>query len=494
MQPFQYLKLSCLGVFVAMGCASDAGDGGASGGALATGGVSNGTGGSSISGGSGGTVSTPMTGGTAPVAGTTSTGGASGAGASNSGGAPSNGGSATTGRTPSTGGTQATGGSPSTGGAPGTGGSATTGGAQSQGGTNATGGGGAGGKSTNGGTGSGGTGTGGASTGGTATGGASTGGTGTAGTTSGSTPDCNSVTGQPIVTVAKDGTGQFSTVQAAVNSIATSNTTPTQIRIKPGSYKEKLTINRPFITLCGEAGKAASTILTYSDNANTSNGNGGTLGTTGGTSVNLSSSDVSVENITFENSTPLGGSQAVALLVSGSRVQFRNCRFMSYQDTLYVKSGSQYFKNSYIQGSVDFIFGGATAVFDACTVHSASGGVSVTAPSTEQTTTYGLVFLGGSLTAASGVSKGSVALGRNWRPYGAAAYIKTALGAHILPAGWVPMGENTLDTARFSEYQNTGDGSSTAKRVAQSTQLSATAVANYTIPKIFGSWTPSFSR
>ena len=91
-------------------------------------------------------------------------------------------------------------------------------------------------------------------------------------------------------------------------------------------------------------------------------------------------------------------------------------------------------------------------------MHNVSGGTAVTAPNTAQNFAYGLVFLGGKLTAASAVSKGSMALGRNWGAYGAAAFLKTQLGAHIKPVGWVPMGENTLDTARFSEYQTTGDG------------------------------------
>jgi pectinesterase len=283
-------------------------------------------------------------------------------------------------------------------------------------------------------------------------------------------------------------------VQAALDSLPNSNTTPTQIRIAPGTYREKLVVAVPNVTLCGQAGQAAQTILTYGDSANTSNGNGGTLGTSGSASTNISASNVSAENVTFQNSTPLGGSQAVALLVSGSQVQFRNARFLSYQDTLYVKSGTQYFKDSYVAGSVDFIFGGATAVFEDCTVHSAAGGVAVTAPSTEETVSYGLVFLRGELSAAGSVSSGSVALGRNWRPHGAAAYVDTVLGAHISAAGWLPMGENTLDTARFSEYQTSGAGAKPTERAPQSSQLSAGEAAAHTVDNIFGSWTPTFSQ
>lgn len=317
---------------------------------------------------------------------------------------------------------------------------------------------------------------------------------GTAGTGGGgSAPDCNSVVGQPIVTVGPSG-ASFTSVQAALNSLSKTNTTPTQIRIAPGTYKEKLTVQVPNITLCGQTGKASSTILTYSDNANTSNGNGGTLGTTGGASTNMTASDVSVENITFANSTPLGGSQAVALLVSGNQVQFRNCRFLSFQDTLYVRKAKQYFRDCYMEGTVDFIFGDATAVFDNCTVKNVGGGTAATAPNTDQAVPYGLVFLGGQLTADASVKASSVALSRNWGAYGAAAFLRTTLGAHISAAGWSPMGTNTLDTARFSEYKNTGPGASTAGRAPQGKQLTDQQAASYTLSTIFGAWVPSFSK
>ena len=92
------------------------------------------------------------------------------------------------------------------------------------------------------------------------------------------------------------------------------------------------------------------------------------------------------------------------------------------------------------------------------------------------------------------VSTDHVALGRNWRPYGAATYLRVNLGRHISPVGWVPMSENTLDTARFAEYQNTGTGAGTSQRASQSRQLGASEAALYTVDNIFGSWTPSFSQ
>lgn len=326
---------------------------------------------------------------------------------------------------------------------------------------------------------------------------AGTGGTDGAGGTGGGAQveptNCNEIEDQPILTVAKTGSPDFGTVQAAINSISQSNTTPTIIRIAPGTYSEKLVVNRPHITLCGEQGAEATTILTYGDGADTSNGNGGTLGTSGSASVNLSGNDVSVENLTMRNTRGVG-SQAVALRVSGQRVQFRKVRFIGNQDTLYTHSGSQYFKDCYVEGTVDYIFGGATAVFESCTAHTVGGGTAVTAPSTEQAVPFGLVFLGGQLTAAGSVSSSSQNLGRNWGAYGMTVFIQTALGAHITGPGWAAMGSNTLDTARFAEFQTTGAGAKVAERVSQSDQLTADQAAAYTVDNIFGSWNPSFAE
>lgn len=312
-------------------------------------------------------------------------------------------------------------------------------------------------------------------------------------TTTPTTTDCNSVTNQPILQVAADGSATYKTVASALNTISSSNTTPTQIRIKPGTYREKLLVTKPFVTFCGQTGKEASTILTYNDGASTLNSSGTAIGTSGSASVTIKANDISMENITIENSFGVG-SQAVALLAQGQRLQFRNCRLLGNQDTLYTHSGTQYYRNCHIQGTVDFIFGAATAVFENNVIHSVGGGSALTAPSTEQTVPYGLVFLGGKVTAVSSVAKGSVALGRNWRPYGAATYIRTELGQHISAVGWVKMSENTLDTARFSEYLTTGAGANPSARAPQSKQLTAAQAATYTISNIFGSWTPSYSK
>jgi pectinesterase len=283
------------------------------------------------------------------------------------------------------------------------------------------------------------------------------------------------------------GSGQtYPTVQAAVNAVSSGNSKWVQINVKAGTYKEQVTINKPFVCLVGES--ATTTTISYTIDNNI---------VTGGT-VLVKANDFSAANIAFENTHGKGESggqnQAVALMAQGQRHQFRNCRFLSYQDTLYTNTGTQYFRDCFIQGSVDYIFGDATAVFEDCTMHNIAEGTAVTAPRTPQGTTYGFVFLGGSLTAASGVRANKVNLGRPWGPTAAAAFLNVKMDAHITSEGWTTMSDHTLAQTRFSEYKSTGAGASTSSSTRSSRQLSDAQAANYTVAKVLGSWTPGYSQ
>lgn len=470
-----------------------------------------GTGGTAISGATGGAT----TGGAAPSGGA-STGGVSGA---PTGGLALGGGAPTGGRdTPAVGG--ASGGQPPTGGAT-TGGSSTGGsaiGGSAIGGFT-TGGMATGGMTTGGaptgGFSTGGWATGGSSTGGWATGGASTGGTGatggkpgaggtsggaeaggTAGAPSGGEPAVGGAGGAAVelcppgivqtLTVALDGSGDHATVQGAIDSIPNGSTTPIRIEVRAGRYVEKLTIGgRQHLCLVGE--DPATTVLTYGDSA--ADG----IGTSDSASTVVSANDFSAANLTFENSSALGDGQAVALRADGQREQFYNCRFVSYQDTLYNRNGSQYFRDCYVQGNTDYIFGAGTAVFDDCTIHSISEGTAVTAPRTDAAVPYGFVFRGGVFTADSSVRTGHVHLGRPWGPYAAAAFLEVELGAHIAAVGYTTMSENTLALTRFSEYESTGPGANPGARAPESRQLTADEAATYTLPTILSGWTPSYA-
>jgi pectinesterase len=494
--------LGCLCVFCLPSCAgSDANSGstslaaggsaGIGGSAPAVGGTSSTTGGGTVSANGGGLGfggatadggTAASTGGTVGqgggLAGAAPIGGAGGgrtqSGGANSGGTPFGGSSAGGNNTggKATGGT-ATSGSKTTGGA-------STGGAETGGGK-ATGGASAGGATTGGSKATGGASTGGAATGGSkATGGASTGGTATGG--SSSSDLCPTGIAQTI-TVAKDGSGQYSTVQAAVDSIASGSSTHIRINVKAGTYTEKITIaSRTNLCLVGDS--ATTTILTYND-SNSSVGS-----TSGSASVYVSANDFSATQLTFQNSYG-AGSQAVALRTTGQRQQFLDCRLVGYQDTLYVHSGTQYFRNCYVQGNTDYVFGGATAILQNCEVRNVQSGSAASAPNTASSTAYGLVFLGCSFTAASGVS--NVALARPWGADGAAAFLNSTLGSHISSAGFTSMSGNDPANARFSEYQSTGSGANATGR--SSYQMTAAQAANYTIANVYGGgWTPSYSQ
>jgi pectin methylesterase-like acyl-CoA thioesterase len=289
------------------------------------------------------------------------------------------------------------------------------------------------------------------------------------------------------IIVAADGTGQFTTVQAAVDSIPDGSAVPVEIDIRPGTYDEKINISgRAFLSLVGD--DPLTTVLTYGDDA-TSAGS-----TTNSASVTVRAEDFSAQNITFANSSPQSAAQAVALYAGGDREQFENCRFLSYQDTIYVASGSQYFRDCYVRGDDDYVLGAATAVFQSCTLDHSASGVAVTAPSTDPATAYGFVFFGGALTAAASVPAGSVALGRPWGRAGSSTYIGTSLGAHISGVGWIPMNNNDLTQARFAEYQTTGPGADPTSRAPTSRQLTDAQAAAVTLSAIYGGWIPSFSR
>ena len=211
----------------------------------------------------------------------------------------------------------------------------------------------------------------------------------------------------------------------------------------------------------------------------------------------VNGNDFSARNITFENSAGNGAGQAVALMAKGSRQQFRDCRFVSYQDTLYTNTGTQYFKDCYIQGDTDYIFGDATAVFENCTMNNVAEGTAVTAPRTPQSTQFGLVFLGGSLTAnptTSTVRSNHVYLGRPWGPYGAVAFLNVSMGAHINLDGWTTMSGNDLTNVRFYEYKSTGAGAAPTNATRVNRQLSDSDAAQYTVANVLKPWVPSFSQ
>ena len=295
--------------------------------------------------------------------------------------------------------------------------------------------------------------------------------------------------------VAQDGSGDFTTVQAAINAVPDYRKAgPTRIYIKKGIYKEKIVIaeSKQNVQLIGEDG----VVLTYDDYAQKPNIFGEGKGTSGSGSVYIFGPDFMAENITFENTSgPVG--QAVACHVAGDRAVFRRCRFLGFQDTLYTfgENTREYYEDCYIEGTVDFIFGKATAVFNRCELRSKRSGGFLTAPATPQGSNYGYVFYDCKLTADEGVEAGSVWLSRPWRPYGKTVFIRCEMGQHIRPEGWNNWGKTDNEsTAYYAEYQCYGKGADTSRRVAWSHQLKdANAYVMTNILKGADGWNPLLS-
>ncbi len=269
--------------------------------------------------------------------------------------------------------------------------------------------------------------------------------------------------------VAKDGSGDFFTIQEAINAVPDfRKNIRTTILVRKGVYKEKVVVpeSKINISLIGED----RTVLTYDDYADKKNVFGENKGTSGSSTCYIYAPDFYAENIAFENSSgPVG--QAVACFVAGDRVYFKKCHFLGFQDTLYTygKHSRQYYDHCYIEGTVDFIFGWSTAVFNGCTIRSLTNGY-VTAPSTDKESKYGYVFYDCTLVAAAGADQ--VFLSRPWRPYAKAVYVRCNLGKHIAPVGWNNWSKKEAEqTVFYAEYQSKGEGANPTARAPFSHQL-----------------------
>lgn len=274
--------------------------------------------------------------------------------------------------------------------------------------------------------------------------------------------------------VAQDGSGDFTTIQEAIDAVRDYTPIPRTIFIKSGVYREKLLIPswKTDITLIGE--DVESTIIDYDDYAGK-----GDINTFTSYTARISGDDIRVRDITFRNSAgPVG--QALALFVEGDRVLFDNCRFEGDQDTIFAagEGSRQYFRNSYVEGTTDFIFGPATAYFENCHIHSKRDSY-ITAASTPQDVPHGFVFVDCKLTAEPDVE--SVYLGRPWRDYARTIFIASELGAHIRPEGWHDWSRpEARHTTFYAEYGNTGPGAAREGRVSWARVLDAGEAERYT--------------
>jgi len=293
------------------------------------------------------------------------------------------------------------------------------------------------------------------------------------------------------ITVAQDGSGQFKSIQDAIMSVpAGSPENPVVIKIKPGVYKELIYVQheKRFFRLIGE--DATKTVLTFDLNANIVGPNGKPIGTFRTPSTVIDADDFKAENITFENSAgPVG--QALAIRVDGDRAVFRRCRFLGWQDTVFLNRGRQYFEDCYITGHVDFIFGAATAFFERCHIHCLRSGY-ITAASTYDYHPYGFVFSSCKITGESPDVK--TYLGRPWRDFSAVVYLNTEMSDVVRPVGWhnwdLPAREKT---SRYAEFNSTGAGANPKLRVAWSKQLTKSEAKKITAKNVLSGddgWSP----
>jgi pectinesterase len=293
-----------------------------------------------------------------------------------------------------------------------------------------------------------------------------------------------------LIVVAADGSGAYTSVQQAFDAIPAGNTVPLTIYVKDGVYKEKLHLDatRNFVTLVGE--DRFKTILTYDDHTGRVRAAGDTIGTANSFSFLIAADNFTARNITFRNSAGPHAGQAVAVDITGDKAAFIHCRFIGDQDVLLANTASsrEYYRDCYIEGTTDFIFGAATAFFDGCHIHSKKDS-HVTAASTPAAHPYGYVFYDCALTGDTTVTRAD--LGRPWRAYASVTYIHCYLGPHIKPQGWSNWHQtDRYKTARYAEYEDYGPGADASARVPWSKQLTADQAAACNSQNVLGGWTP----
>ena len=293
------------------------------------------------------------------------------------------------------------------------------------------------------------------------------------------------------IVVARDGTGQFRNVGEAIEVCRAFMDYHKVIYVKKGTYKEKLIIPSWLqnIEICGE--DRDQTIITWDDHANieadisplTSHLSPQKIGTFRTYTLKIEGNDITLKNITIENNAAKLG-QAVALHTEGDRLTFVNCRFLGNQDTVYtgVAGTRLFFKDCYIEGTTDFIFGPSTAWFEHCDIYCKANSY-ITAASTPQEIMYGYIFNNCTVSCAPDVTK--VYLGRPWRAYGYTLFMHCMLPSQIRPEGWHHWQKERELTARYLEFENNGEGAATDKRVGWSRQLTKKEAKEITPENVF---------
>ncbi|CAA0836664.1 Pectinesterase PPME1 [Striga hermonthica] len=273
-----------------------------------------------------------------------------------------------------------------------------------------------------------------------------------------------------VIRVAEGGGGDFKTVTDAVKSVPDGNTNRVVISIGPGNYTEKVTIPRtkPYVTLYGDPKNPPA--LVYG-------GTAAKYGTVDSATLIVLSDFFTAVNLKVVNSAPRPdglrkGAQAVALRISGNAAAFYNCKFYGFQDTICDDKGKHLFKDCYIEGTVDFIFGSGTSLYLNSELHVIPGDpmamITAHARSKADEPT-GFVFAHCKVTGTGGTAY----LGRSWFPSPRVVYAYSELSDAVNPEGWSDNHQPSTDrTVYFGEYNNKGPGASFEKRVPFAKKLS----------------------
>jgi len=304
-------------------------------------------------------------------------------------------------------------------------------------------------------------------------------------------------------TVSANGTADFKTVQAPIDHAPDDGAI---VRIAPGTYREKITITKPNIILVGTGSKPQDVVLSWNDSAKS------TGSTFKSGSVSVDADGFAAENLTIANTWEAehgrgeNASQAVALFLSSDRAVLDHVALVGAQDTLYANSRTcrnaqpqepcmasrQYFRDCYIEGHVDYIFGDAKAVFDHCELHSRSSpNVMITAQSKHTPAEdSGYIFLHCRITGEN--TGGKVVLGRPWRAYSTVLFYDTDIEQSLAPDGWSEWG-GRLQTSTYREYGSHGPGVNGGHRIVASAPLAHSQIKALTPRKLLAgkdNWNP----
>ena len=313
-----------------------------------------------------------------------------------------------------------------------------------------------------------------------------------------------------MITVAKDNSGDFDSIQKAVDSVSDNNRET--IFIKKGIYKERVEVRKNNISFVGES--TDDTIITESYYARMIMPDGSKRGTFRSYTFFVYAVNFTASNLTFENAAGFGDEfgQAIAVYAEGDNITFRNCKILGHQDTLFTgplpmkekqpggftgptidgirRVVHQLYEDCYIAGEIDFIFGSATAYFKNCTLFALNRNQEInafyTAPSTYEGQAFGYVFE--SCTFTGNCPPKSVALSRPWRIHAKTVLLNCSYSDQIIDEGFTDWNKpESHETVYYAEYNGHGEGFKPEKRAAYVHQLNESEAALYTLENVMNS-------